>query len=209
MQPKSGLRKKRLPTIFRWTTSTTRKRSTMHFFLGTSSSFNWTIRRTPGHRPQYLHSRSTSRKAKEDGSDFIMRRCWGSLMDTRCGNGSPISWSIRYKNYIASFVTAKVNAEDQKHPVMRGLGGSFEIEREEWYTYDKSPRPIVHVLASVDEKTYMPDSPLKMGDHPVVWSNEHVKARNVYIFMGHRPEHFKNQAFTTLFRNSILWVANP
>jgi type 1 glutamine amidotransferase len=117
--------------------------------------------------------------------------------------------SIRYKNYIASFVTAKVNAEDQKHPVMRGLGGSFEIEREEWYTYDKSPRPNVHVLASVDEKTYMPDSPLKMGDHPVVWSNEHVKARNVYIFMGHRAEHFQNQAFTTLFRNSIFWVANP
>src|SRR5882757_8754477 len=92
MQPKSGLRKKRLPATFRWTTSTTQKRSTIRFFLGTSSSFNWTIRRTPGHRPQYLHSRSTSRKAKEDGSDFIMRRCWGSLMDTRCGNGSPISW---------------------------------------------------------------------------------------------------------------------
>src|SRR5258706_11185316 len=96
-----------------------------------------------------------------------------------------------------------------KAPCDAGLGGSFEIEREEWYTYDKSPRPNVHVLASVDEKTYMPDSPLKMGDHPVVWSNEHVKARNVYIFMGHRPEHFQNQAFTTLFRNSIFWAANP
>jgi uncharacterized protein len=116
---------------------------------------------------------------------------------------------IRYKNYIASFVTAKVNAEDQKHPVMRSLAGSFEIEREEWYTYDKSPRPNVHVLASVNENTYVPDSSLKMGDHPVVWSNEHVKARNVYIFMGHRAEHFENRAFTTLFRNSIFWAANP
>jgi type 1 glutamine amidotransferase len=116
---------------------------------------------------------------------------------------------IRYKNYIASFVTAKVCVEDQKHPVMRGLGTSFEIEQEEWYTYDKSPRPNVRVLASVDEKTYVPDSPLKMGDHPVVWSNEHVKARNIYIFMGHRAEHFQNQAFTTLFRNSIFWAANP
>jgi len=47
-----------------------------------------------------------------------------------------------------------------------------------------------------------------MGDHPVVWSNEHVKARNVYIFMGHRAEHFQNQAFTTLFRNAIFWAAN-
>jgi type 1 glutamine amidotransferase len=116
---------------------------------------------------------------------------------------------IRYKNYIASFVTAKVSVEDQKHPVMRGLDTSFEIEQEEWYTYDKSPRPNVRVLASVDEKTYVPDSPLKMGDHPVVWCNEHVKARNIYIFMGHRAEHFQNQAFTTLFRNSIFWAANP
>jgi type 1 glutamine amidotransferase len=45
------------------------------------------------------------------------------------------------------------------------------------------------------------------GDHPVVWSNENVKARNVYIFMGHRPEHFKNPAFTDLFHNAILWAA--
>jgi len=115
---------------------------------------------------------------------------------------------IRFKNYIASFATAKVNVEDRKHPVMQRLDSSFEIEREEWYTYDKSPRPNVHVLASVDEKTYTPDSPLKMGDHPVVWSNEHVKARNVYIFMGHRAEHFQNHAFTTLFRNAIFWAAN-
>jgi type 1 glutamine amidotransferase len=114
---------------------------------------------------------------------------------------------IRFKDYIAKFASAKVNVEEKGHPVMQGLGSSFEIEREEWYTYDKSPRANVHVLASVDESTYTPDSPLKMGDHPVVWTNEHVKARNVYIFMGHRPEHFQNEAFTKLFHNSILWAA--
>ena len=115
---------------------------------------------------------------------------------------------IRYQNYIATFVTAKVKVEDGAHPVMRGLPATFTIDREEWYTWDKSPRPNVHVLASVDESTYTPDSPLKMGDHPVVWTNEHVKARNVYIFMGHRGEHFQNKAFTTLFHNSILWAAH-
>jgi type 1 glutamine amidotransferase len=47
-----------------------------------------------------------------------------------------------------------------------------------------------------------------MGDHPVVWINEHKKARNIYIFMGHRPEHFDNQAFTQLFENSIFWAAD-
>jgi type 1 glutamine amidotransferase len=114
---------------------------------------------------------------------------------------------IRFKNYIATFATGKVHVEDPKHPVMKNLGDSFTIENEEWYTYDKSPRPEVHVLASVDESTYAPSTPLKMGDHPVVWTNDHYKARNVYIFMGHHPELFQNQAYTTLFHNSILWAA--
>ena len=114
---------------------------------------------------------------------------------------------IRFTKYIPTFASAKVIVEDPSHPLMKGLGSSFEINDEEWYTYDKSPRPNVHVLASVDENTYTPNSTIKMGDHPVVWTNEHMKARNVYIFMGHRPEHFENPAFTTLFHNAIVWAS--
>jgi uncharacterized protein len=114
---------------------------------------------------------------------------------------------IRFKDYIATFVTGSVTVEAPDHPVMRGVPSPFVIKDEEWYTYDKSPRPNVHVLASVDEKTYTPDTDKKMGDHPVVWSNEHLKARNVYIFMGHRPEHFGNPAFTKIFTNAIFWAA--
>jgi type 1 glutamine amidotransferase len=115
---------------------------------------------------------------------------------------------IRYTQYIPTFVSAKVKVEDRSHPVMQGIASSFEIKDEEWYTYNRSPRPNVHVLASVDESTYTPDSKVKMGDHPVVWTNDHMKARNVYIFMGHRPEHFKNPAFTKLLHNAILWTAH-
>ena len=114
---------------------------------------------------------------------------------------------IRFTKYIPTFVSGKVNVEDPSHPVMKNLGSSFEIKDEEWYTYDKSPRPNVHVLASVDENSYTPGSTIKMGDHPVVWTNEQMKARNVYIFMGHRPEHFQNPAFTTLFHNAIVWAS--
>jgi type 1 glutamine amidotransferase len=116
---------------------------------------------------------------------------------------------IRFKDYIRTFSTATVKVEDRSHPAMRNLGSSFVIESEEWYTYDKSPRPNVHVLASVDEGTYSPTTSIKMGDHPVVWTNEHYKAKNIYIFMGHHPELFQNKAFTTLFHNSILWAAQP
>jgi type 1 glutamine amidotransferase len=116
---------------------------------------------------------------------------------------------IRFTDYIPKFATATVDVEDKSHPVMAGLGSSFVVENEEWYTYDKSPRSNVHVLARVDETTYSPDTKTKMGgDHPVVWTNEHYKARNVYIFMGHHPELFENAAFTKIFHNSILWAAN-
>lgn len=114
---------------------------------------------------------------------------------------------IRFKNYIATFVTGTFTVEDKNHPAMKGIASPFVIENEEWYTWDTSPRPNVHVLASVDEATYTPPTDLKMGDHPVIWSNEHYKARNIYIFMGHHPELFDNPAFTNIFKNSILWAA--
>jgi uncharacterized protein len=114
---------------------------------------------------------------------------------------------IRFKNYIATFVTGSVTVEDKNHPAMKDIASPFVIEKEEWYTYDTSPRPNVHVLASVDEKTYVPSTDLKMGDHPVIWTNQHLKARNIYIFMGHRPEHFGNKSFAQIFANSIFWAA--
>lgn len=116
---------------------------------------------------------------------------------------------IRFVDYIPKFATATVIVEEKSHPVMKGVESSFVIENEEWYTWDKSPRPNVHVLAHVDESTYSPDTRTKMGgDHPVIWTNEHMRARNVYIFMGHHPELFQNSAFTRIFHNSILWAAH-
>jgi type 1 glutamine amidotransferase len=114
---------------------------------------------------------------------------------------------IRYQNYIATFVSATVNVEDSTHPCMKGIPGSFIINRDEFYTYNKTPRPAVHVIASADESSYMPPSSIKMGDHPVIWSNEKVAARNLYIFMGHSPDLFQNEAYTRLFRNAIFWAA--
>jgi type 1 glutamine amidotransferase len=114
---------------------------------------------------------------------------------------------IRYKNYIATFVQARVNVEDRRHPVMRGVPASFVVRKEEFYTYDKSPRPHVHVIASVDENSYQPNSDIKMGDHPVIWTNEQFKARNVYIFMGHSPILFEDDTYKKIFSNAIFWAA--
>ncbi|QXV64143.1 ThuA domain-containing protein [Mucilaginibacter sp. 21P] len=113
---------------------------------------------------------------------------------------------IKFKDYIATFASGEVKVEDRQHPVMRGIPANFLIKQEEWYTYDKSPRPNVKVLASVDERTYQPNGNIKMGDHPVVWTNPKYKARNVYIFMGHSPRLFDNPAYTKLFTNAIFWA---
>jgi type 1 glutamine amidotransferase len=115
---------------------------------------------------------------------------------------------IRFKNYIATFADGTVTVEDPSHPAMKGVTSPFPVEHEEWYTWDKSPRPNVHVLASVSESSYKPDTTIKMGDHPVIWTNEHYKARNIYIFMGHHPDLFENPAYTTIFRNAIFWAAH-
>jgi hypothetical protein len=113
---------------------------------------------------------------------------------------------IRWKNYIAGFASAKVNIEKADHPVMKGLPASFVIGKEEWYTYDKTPRPNVQVLASVDESTYRPETSIKMGDHPVVWVNPDMKARNVYIFMGHHGRLFDDPNYRLLFTNAVMWA---
>jgi type 1 glutamine amidotransferase len=113
---------------------------------------------------------------------------------------------VRFKNYIAKRVAGTVVVEDAAHPCLKGVPATFVVREEEWYTYDKDPRSNVHVLAHVDESSYQPSSDIKMGDHPVIWTNEKMKARNIYIQMGHHPSLFTNEAYKTLLRNAIVWA---
>ncbi|MDR0940038.1 MAG: ThuA domain-containing protein [Mediterranea sp.] len=115
---------------------------------------------------------------------------------------------ITYRNYIAPLATGTVRVEDATHPVMKGVPARFDIPDDEWYTFDKSPRPNVRVLANVDESSYTPASDIKMGDHPVVWTNESKRAKNVYFLFGHSPKLFDVDAFTTMFENAIRWTTN-
>ena len=113
---------------------------------------------------------------------------------------------VRFKNYIAPLADGTLIVEDKQHPVMKDVPASFVVPDDEWYIYDKSPRPNVHVLANVDESSYTPASDIKMGDHPVVWVNENKKARNVYFQIGHSSKLYETEGFTTMFRNAINWT---
>ena len=113
---------------------------------------------------------------------------------------------IAFQNYIAPLADGKVTVENSNHPVMKDVNPSFILPDDEWYTYNRSPRANVTVLASVDENSYTPASDIKMGDHPVVWVNPDKKARNIYIQPGHSPRLFESEDFCRLFSNAIDWT---
>ena len=113
---------------------------------------------------------------------------------------------IVYQNYNATLTDGEVYVEDASHPVMKGVEPRFLLQDEEWYIYDKSPRENVRVLASADESTYYPPTEIKMGDHPVVWINENVKARNVYFQFGHGEILYRDNNFLNMIRNAIEWT---
>lgn len=113
--------------------------------------------------------------------------------------------NIVYENYIPELSDGKVRVEAPNHPIMQGVPDSFIIYDDEWYIYNRSPRNDVTVLAHVDEDSYTTDTKVKMGDHPVIWTNPDVAARNVYFQMGHSPRLFDNGNFTRMLENAIAW----
>ncbi|MBA4056784.1 MAG: glycosyl hydrolase, partial [Marivirga sp.] len=100
----------------------------------------------------------------------------------------------------------EVHIENKRHPIFHGLPSHFTLPGEEWYTFDKNPRANAQVLATVDENSYKPPSDIKMGDHPVVWSNPKKKSKNVYFLFGHHGGLFELKEFKQLFTNTIQWA---
>ena len=101
--------------------------------------------------------------------------------------------------------TGTILVEDRTHPVMKNLPQSFSFY-DEWYEFNKSPRPNVHVLATADETSYKQEKP--MGDHPMIWTNPSFD-RVIYIGIGHDSTACKDPDFTILMRDAILWAASP
>ncbi len=114
--------------------------------------------------------------------------------------------NILYNNYIAETTDGVVQTEDTDHPVMKNVPATFTIESDEWYTYNRNPRKEVHVLAHVDECSYKTDTKVKMGDHPVIWTNTQKPARNVYFQFGHSKALLENAAFLQMFENALHWT---
>lgn len=139
------------------------------------------------------------------------------------GDGSHREWSWYVDNLIGAnftahilgpqFQVARVLNEQAQSPVLAGLPAQWQHE-EEWYSWDESPRDNgFGVLLTVDEATYVPvqkapghERDLRMGDHPVVWTNCVGQGKSVYSAMGHRAAAFSQPEHRQLLRNALAWL---
>jgi type 1 glutamine amidotransferase len=114
------------------------------------------------------------------------------------------------------FQSGKVIVEDTANGIVAGLGTGWEMT-EEWYSFKSSPRlKGAHVLVTLDEKSYqpvgrmrpdMPEADMRMGDHPLAWTQCIVNGRSFYSAIGHRPESYTEAHSLQLLEQGIAWAA--
>ncbi|MEM9253872.1 MAG: ThuA domain-containing protein [Pseudomonadota bacterium] len=137
-------------------------------------------------------------------------RDWTWYIDTLIG--------ARFTAHIMGpqFQTATVVMENPGHPVVADIPDTWE-HTEEWYSWSRSPRETgFTILATVDENSYTPvqkfagsERDLRMGDHPVVWSNCVGRGRSVYLAMGHKGDAFLQPQVRQLIVNAVTWMLSP
>jgi len=115
-------------------------------------------------------------------------------------HAGPLSWApadaeqVSSSMRLVSWEPAVVNVEDSSSPAVRGIEDRA-VRDDEWYGFDENPRPRVHVLATVDERTYEPFSGAMGPDHPIVWCRQFDGGRTVYNAMGHRAATWQDDSF--------------
>ena len=101
-------------------------------------------------------------------------------------------------------VQARVSVLDSTHLSTRMLPRLW-IRTDEWYNFATNPRNNVHVLMTVDEKTYKGGV---MGTyHPIAWYHTFNGGRSWYTAMGHTSESYKEPLFLAHLWGGILYAA--
>ncbi|MET0237079.1 MAG: ThuA domain-containing protein [Kibdelosporangium sp.] len=95
---------------------------------------------------------------------------------------------------------ATVKVEDPAHPSTQGLPATW-TRTDEWYDFQTNPRRNVHVLTSLDEKSYSGGT---MGaDHPSTWCQDYEGGRSWYTGLGHDKASFTEPQFLSLILGGI------
>lgn len=130
---------------------------------------------------------------------------WDWYADTLIG--------ARFKGHPSKpqFQEARI-AVNKAHPLATALPAEWRMT-DEWYSFRTNPRTAgADVLLTLDESTYQPDGmmnqDLRMGDHPLAWTNCVGKGRMFYSAIGHVPETYSQPQHVALLESAIGWAAN-
>lgn len=103
-----------------------------------------------------------------------------------------------------------LHVEDTDHVATLGLPAEWNAA-DEWYSFADSVHGAFHVLATIDETTYLDqaneaDRALAMGsDHPMVWVRCVGEGRSFYSALGHTAESYSDPAMRALIAGGISW----
>jgi glucose/arabinose dehydrogenase len=101
---------------------------------------------------------------------------------------------------------AQAHVTDRTHPATDHLPARWTRE-DQWYDFAESPRGDVHVLATLDERTY--DGGMGAGfgrDHPIAWCQNVERGRALYTGLGHTTAAFDSDAFGEHLSGALLWA---
>jgi len=98
---------------------------------------------------------------------------------------------------------ATVDVVDRRNPATAPLPALWR-RVDEWYDFRSDPRGRVHILATVDERSYRGGG---MGaDHPIAWCHEDLGERALYTAMGHTIAAYHESLFLAHLRGALGYV---
>jgi type 1 glutamine amidotransferase len=112
-----------------------------------------------------------------------------------------------FRRHAPGTSAAHVLVEDPRTPATRGLPRVWR-RVDEWYAFRSNPRGRVHVLATLDERTYDPPRSAAMGaDHPIAWCHRYDGGRSVYTAMGHTSGSYREPLFAAHLLGAVEMAA--
>ena len=112
----------------------------------------------------------------------------------------------RFRRHAPGTSAADVVVEDRRAPATRALPRVWR-RVDEWYAFRSNPRGRVHVLATLDERTYAPDGAAMGADHPIAWCRRYDGGRSVYTAMGHTSASYREPLFVAHLLGAIEMAA--
>jgi len=110
-----------------------------------------------------------------------------------------------FRNHPAN-QNANLVVADDAHPSTDPLPRVWR-RFDEWYNFQTNPRGNVHVLLTINERSYNAGSGAMGTDHPMAWCHAYDGGRAWYTALGHTNESYAEPLFRQHLLGGIKWAA--